>query len=138
MTWLVLEGATEIPVTLLEAADKVDSGVIYRQEIVSLAGNELLEDLRAELAGSTANLCKWFVDEFPRSAEAARAQEGAPSYYPRRSAKDSRLDPNRPLADQFNLFRVVDNERYPAFVEWHGLTVELHVKKSSRSSCEDR
>jgi methionyl-tRNA formyltransferase len=116
----------------------VDSGVIYRQEVVSLAGKDLLGDLRAEVAESTASLCKWFVDEFPRSAEAARVQEGAPSYYPRRSAKDSRLNPKRTLADQCNMLRVVDNERYPAFMEWHGVTVELYVRKGTRPSNEDR
>ncbi len=47
----------------------------------------------------------------------ARPQQGEASYYRRRRAADSQLDPHCSLAEQFNLLRVVDNQRYPAFVQ---------------------
>ena len=51
---------------------------------------------------------------------AAQAQHGEARHYRRRWPADSELDPERSLAEQFNLLRVVDNQRYPAFVHWRG------------------
>ena len=42
-------------------------------------------------------------------------------------AADSQLDPERSLAEQFNLLRVVDNQRYPVIVQWRGRRFVLKV-----------
>jgi methionyl-tRNA formyltransferase len=75
-------------------------------------------------------LCRAFIAGYPETARQSRAQTGEPSYYPRRRPDDSRLDPNKTLAEQFNLLRVVDNERYPAFFEHHGQRYLVKVEKS--------
>jgi len=49
MTWQVLEGKNQIPVTLFEAAEEVDSGPIYKQSMLSFAGTELIDEMRASL-----------------------------------------------------------------------------------------
>ena len=41
---------------------------------------------------------------------------------------DSRLDPDDTIAQQFNLLRVVDNERYPAFFELLGRRYILKIE----------
>lgn len=41
---------------------------------------------------------------------------------------DSQLDPERSLAEQFNLLRVVVNQRYSAFFDWHGRRYVLQVQ----------
>jgi methionyl-tRNA formyltransferase len=38
------------------------------------------------------------------------------------------LDQQRSLAEQFELLRVVDNVRYPAFFHWRGRRYELQVR----------
>lgn len=58
----------------------------------------------------------------------AKPQQGEASYYPRRRPADSQLDPQRTLAEQMNLLRVVDNQRYPALVEVRGRRYELLIQ----------
>ena len=60
---------------------------------------------------------------------AAQPQYGEASHYRRRRAADSPLDPERSLAEQFNLLRVVDNQRaLPAFFHWRGRRYTIHLQ----------
>lgn len=129
LTWQILESKNEIPVTLLEADDAVDSGCIYAQETLRFAGHELVHELRAAQAVATLRLCRHFVENYPAIAASGRAQEGTPSYYPRRRPEDSRLDPDKTLREQFNLLRVADPDRYPAFCEIDGHRFEVRIRR---------
>ncbi|MNX53252.1 UDP-2,4-diacetamido-2,4,6-trideoxy-beta-L-altropyranose hydrolase [compost metagenome] len=129
LTWQVLEGRQEIPVTLFEAMPAVDSGVIYLQGTLRLRGNELVDELREGQARETLRLSLAFLEAYPEVVRRARHQQGEATYYPRRTREDSRLDPHRSLAEQFNLLRVVDNERYPAFFDWEGERYELAIRR---------
>ncbi len=129
MTWQILEGKSEIPITLFEAEAAVDSGPIYLQDTMVFAGDELVEDLRRVQGDMTVDLCERFVAQYPQIVADARPQTGQESVYPRRRPQDSALDPNQTLAEQFNLLRVVDNQRYPAFFEINGRRYELHIKR---------
>jgi UDP-2,4-diacetamido-2,4,6-trideoxy-beta-L-altropyranose hydrolase len=131
-SWLILEGAERIPVTLLEAVDAVDAGPIYLQEWLSLDGTELIDEWRSMLAASTIRLVRAFVTGFPKVLDGARLQSGEPTEYPRRRAADSVLDPGRSLAAQFNQLRIVDNESYPAFFSQGGQEFELKIYKRAR------
>ncbi|MBK1725450.1 formyltransferase family protein [Halorhodospira neutriphila] len=130
LTWQILEGKSRIPVTLLEAAEQVDSGTIYDQRWIAFEGHELIEELRGAQAEATRTLCRAFVDDFPASAAQGHEQSGEESFYPRRRPEDSRLDPQRSLAEQFELLRVVDNERYPVFFDWRGQRYILRITKA--------
>lgn len=130
-TWLILEGHSTIPVTLLEAAERVDSGVVYAQEQITLDGTELINEWRGLLFKATTKLCRDFVEGYPVSASRFAEQNGEPSYYRRRTADDSALDPQSSIADQFELLRVVDNDRYPAFFEWRGKRYFLHIRREA-------
>lgn len=129
LTWQIIEGQNRIPVTLFEAAERVDSGAIYAQRWIEYQGHELIDELRAALAVATLDLCRWFVDSYPVSAEQARPQQGEESFYPRRRPGDSQLDATKPLAEQFDLLRVVDNQRYPAFFECRGHRYRLSITR---------
>ncbi len=120
LTWQILEGASSIPVTLLEAADGVDAGPVYASRQLSFHGGELVNELRSAQAEATLELCREFVADYPSGVAAATAQQGEASYYPRRRPADSRLDPQRSIAEQFNLLRVCDPERYPAYFDYAG------------------
>lgn len=114
-SWLILEGADRIPVTLFEAVDDVDAGPIYLQEWIDLDGTELLDDWHTMLAQATISLARRFVAGYPALLDEAREQVGVPSFYPRRRPCDSELSVDKSLVEQFNLLRIVDNESYPAF-----------------------
>lgn len=131
LSWQVIDGRRRIPVTLFEAVDRVDSGRIYAQRWIEFEGHELVDELRAVQAKATLSLCRWFVERYPESAAQAREQIGVESFYARRGPADSELDPEKSIADQFNLLRVVDNERYPAYFTWHGYQYQLIVSRKS-------
>jgi methionyl-tRNA formyltransferase len=119
-SWQILEGKNRIPVTLFEAAKKVDSGRIYAQEWLEFGGHKLIDELRVAQARATRNLCKGFVSEYPGILAKAREQVGEESFNPRRKRADSWLNTNQSLVCQFTLLRIVDYERYPAFFENEG------------------
>ncbi len=129
LTWQILEGKNSIPVTLFEAAEAVDSGVIYRQVVMECSGDELIDELRVRLSRVSEDLCRWFLDGYPDSAASGRPQVGDSTFYPRRRAKDSRLDPERSLQDQFNLLRTVDPVAYPAWFERNGSRYNIKIEK---------
>ena len=87
--------------TLIEAAERVDSGVIYAQRWLEFQGHELVDALRAAQAAATLDLCRWFVDQYPECLAQARPQVGEEIFYPRRRPADSRLDPDQTIAEQF-------------------------------------
>jgi len=129
LTWQILEGKNRIPVCLLNAVEEVDAGpVIYREEI-EYEGHELLAELQQKLGMMTVALCRRYLSE-PIPPKGQPQAEGA-TFYPRRRPIDSRLDPNRTIVDQFNLLRVVDNKRYPAWFDYQGKRYVIGIEKKS-------
>lgn len=127
MTWQVLEGRSDITVSLFEAAARVDSGDVYDREVIHLDGSELIDELREKEAAAIIALALRFVDSYP--PKDGERQEGKETFYRRRGPEDSELDPNKTLAEQFDLLRVVDNERYPAFFKHRGHTYIVKILK---------
>ena len=128
MTWQILEGATSIPLTLFEAAADLDAGPIHAQEMLQLKGHELAPEWQQLQAMATVRLCANWLSNYPLSAASPQPQIGAESCYGRRRPEDSRMDPARPLQEQFPLLQVVDNEAYPAFFEWKGRRFRIRVE----------
>lgn len=128
LTWQILQGRDTVPITLFEAGAELDSGDIYDRDTLCFSGSELIEEMRAVQARKTIEMVTAFVQRHPRHG--GRPQSGTPSYFPRRTAKDSELDIHRSLHDQFNLLRVVDNRRYPAFFRHRGETYFLQISKA--------
>ena len=112
---MILKGKQSIPVTLLEVVKKADAGPIYTQEWIELKSTDLTDQWRAKLADATLRLVTDFVARFPESLNSAHCQEGEATYYAKRCPKDSELDIDKSLRDQFNLLRIVDNDHYPAY-----------------------
>ena len=113
VSWQILEGKNKIPVTLFEADAEIDAGPIYAKKYIELSGTELIEEIRNKQGKITQDLILEFIDNFPSNR--SEEQKGKESFYRRRGPADSELDPERSLEEQFNLLRICDNERYPAF-----------------------
>jgi UDP-2,4-diacetamido-2,4,6-trideoxy-beta-L-altropyranose hydrolase len=128
LTWQILKGKNTIPFTLIEAEEKVDSGVIYKQRWYKLNGYELLPQLRRLQSKITNELCIWFVNNYPHCLLKARKQLGRSTVFNRRYPHDSKLDINLSIKDQFNLLRVVDNKNYPAYFELDGNIYSIKIK----------
>lgn len=130
LTWQVLEGKNIIPVTLIEATENVDSGDIYAKEFIHLEGHELLDEIKNQQGLKTIKLINDFIENYP--SVKATSQEGESTYYPKRTPKDSKLNINKSIKEQFNLLRVCDNERYPAFFEFKGVNYMIKIYKDER------
>lgn len=130
LTWQVIEGQSRIPVTLLEATQEFDAGKVYKKIYINLRGDELNSELKHLQGIATIDLVLYFIDNFPLSANGT-PQKGDSTFYPRRKAEDSELDINLSIRDQFNLLRVCDNERYPAFFYMNKIKYVLKIEKAS-------
>lgn len=113
LAWQILEGKNKIPISLFEAAPEVDSGNVYLLRYIELNGRELNEEIKSVQVETTISMIKEYLNNYTDMV--GKAQSGKGTLYSKRSLKDSELDINKTIKEQFNLFRVVDNERYPAY-----------------------
>lgn len=134
LNWQILEGRNEIPVTLFEAQESLDSGKIYIQEILKFKGHELLPEMLHTLGETINSALIRFLDEYDKIATSAKEQEGEPTFYEKRLPSHSELSVDKSIAEQFNLLRVVDNERYPAFFHYKGHKYILKIFKAPDES----
>jgi methionyl-tRNA formyltransferase len=123
--WAVVSGAGELVLTLLDARDPVDSGDIWQQRRISLQGGELYDEINAKLFDAEIELMSWAIDYCDSSRP--RPQSGEPTYCRRRTPEDSRIDPQRSIAEQFDLLRVADPHRYPAFFEYRDRSYKILI-----------
>ena len=126
VTWQILEGKSRIPITLFEAAKAVDSGRIYGQDFIELNGSELLPEIKEQQGIKTIDLILKFFKNLPIEG---REQKGQDTFYKRRTPKDSELDVYKNIYDQFDILRISDNERYPAYFLLNGVKYLLKITK---------
>ena len=113
MTYQVLEGKNKIPITLFEADESFDGGNIYLKDFIKLDGTELVDEIREKQAKKSFDL----IDKFLKENEnlIGEAQSGKQTTYRKRMPADNKLDVNKSIIDNFNILRVSDNNRYPAY-----------------------
>ena len=114
MFWQILEGKDVIPFTMFEASEGIDNGPIYMQKFLHLKGDELNVELRKKQANMIIDMCIEFIRNINLYCVPIK-QKGEESFYEKRTEKDSELDINKTIKEQFNLLRIVDNDNYPAF-----------------------
>jgi hypothetical protein len=132
LTWQILEGENRIPVTLIEAEDKVDSGVIYTQDWIEFEGHELIDELREAQARITIKICNHFIENYPDLLTAARAQAGKESFYSRRVPHDSIIDPDKSITALFKNLRVADYEQYPSYFVKYNQMFKICLEKYTK------
>ena len=128
LAWQVLENSHTIPVSLFEAVASVDSGDVYLVDYINLKGHELNDEIKHKQGLLTAKMAQNYIDNFETLI--GISQEGQETFYPRRKKKDNEIDINEPLRDQFNLLRIVDNERYPAHFYKDGVEYIIKIYKA--------
>ena len=127
LTWQILEGKNRIPITLFEANTEIDSGDIYIKDYIEFSGDELINEIRKKQAIKTFELVRIFLRKYNQINP--MKQQGVCTEYKRRYPSSSQLDFNKSLKDQFNLLKVVDNEKYPAFFNHMGSKYVLKIEK---------
>jgi methionyl-tRNA formyltransferase len=130
--WEILGGADRLTVTLLTAEDAVDSGAIWRKLSIPLSGTELYDEINAKLFEAELELMSWALKNF--GCVRPEPQSGEPSYDPKRRPADSEVDPQRPLSEIFDLLRVADPARFPAFFYYRGRGYAIRIEPLERDS----
>lgn len=130
VVWQVMERKSRIPLTMIFAAQEADAGDIVMRDEITLNGTELNTEIRDALGGKIQEMClRCLAAADPPTGT---PQTGEPTWYRRRTTADSAIDPERTIADQFDLLRTVDNDRYPAFFDFRGRRYRLLIEPDER------
>jgi methionyl-tRNA formyltransferase len=127
--WEIIGGAQELTISLIEAEDKVDTGRIWHQITFPIPKHALWDEINERLFNIEIELINLAVQEFgaiiPKPQDIAKV----PTYYQRRSPEASKLDAEGSIASQFDIIRVCDPMRFPAFFELHGHKYKITLEK---------
>jgi methionyl-tRNA formyltransferase len=129
LVWQVLEGKKDLVMTLLEAEDSVDSGDIWKKTHFNIPKDALFDEINTILFNEELGLMDFAVTNFRSIVPTPQPAAGEVTYYGRRSPEDSQIDANKSIAEQFDLLRVCDPLRYPAFFDMHGCRYKLTLEK---------
>lgn len=116
LQWQILEGKNEIVLTLFEVVEALDAGPYYLKGNVKYNGTELLDELRLKMANKINEMCIEFITSY--ESLTPKIQDGVETYYSRRTDFDDEINILKPIVEQFNHFRIADNENHPLYF-WH-------------------
>lgn len=125
--WQVVSGETELTVTLLEATDKVDAGDIWHKLKIHVPPTALYDEINQGIFQTEIDLMDFAVANFT-TIEPKPQDSIEPTYWPKRSPKDSELDTSKSINELFNLIRVCDPNRFPAYFIKDGRKYVLKVE----------
>ena len=132
LQYQVLRKRDKIYISLIRAVKKVDAGPIYLQNLFKLKGTELYGDLRKIQGDQFLKIIKKFLIKYPKIE--ARPQKGKISFNKRRFPKDSILNINKTIKQQFNHIRINDNDRYPSYFYFKGKKYILKIYKENKKN----
>ena len=125
--WQLLEGKSEIKISLIEASSKVDSGDIFLQKKLQFKGTELYDEIREIQAKGTFSIIYKFLENYPNFKQ--KKQVGNETFYPRRTKEDGELDITKTIEENFNLMRVGNNKSWPSFFYYKGNKFIINIFK---------
>jgi methionyl-tRNA formyltransferase len=135
--WELSAGEPQITMSLLEAADQVDTGRIWKKLTVPIPRHALWDEINAALFDAEMALIDFAVAGFGNVRAIEQDPAATPSYFRRRTPEDSRIDPHQSIAQQFDLMRVCDPIRFPAFFELHGHRYKIFLEKMNDPADRD-
>lgn len=126
--WDIINGSSVLTLSLLNAEDGVDTGDIWKKVTIELDGSELYDEINHKLFKEELNLIDWACENIDFEKPVKQSNELS-TYYKKRTPEDSEIDINQPIKTQFNLLRVSDPERYPAYMVINGKKYKFKLEK---------
>lgn len=136
MIWQLLGGATEVTVSLINVAEKIDEGNIRAQRRFAAPAHETLNEINKRLFQCEIELMNEAIADPGALANEVQDSAGA-TYYPKRTPADSELDPELSITEQFERLRLADHERYPCYFYLRGHKYLLKLEKASEQASEN-
>lgn len=130
--WAILEGASELTLSVLNAEDKVDSGDIWAKLKIAIPPHADHAEINAAIFTAELNLMDTAIRLVAEGKHPVPQNPTGASYYSKRTPADSEIDASKTIQEQFDILRVSDPERYPAFFQLHGYKYAITLKKVSR------
>jgi methionyl-tRNA formyltransferase len=127
--WDLAGGATHITLSLLEAEDRVDSGAIWKKVRINIPATALWDEINHLLFSAEIQLLDYALESYGRITPEEQTSDIEPTYFRMRTPKDSRIDAGKTIAEQFDLIRVCDPNRFPAFFEHRGQKYALQLER---------
>ncbi len=120
-------------VSLIEAEDKIDTGAIWKKIPIYIEPHELFNEINNKLFDIELKLMNFAMEKFNTIHPKPQFDKDA-TYYRKRTPEDSRIDPYKSISDQFDLIRISDPDRYPAFMDYNGYRYNIYIEKVNPSN----
>ena len=127
--WEIIGGAEKITLSLIDAVAQVDCGDIYRAVMIDIPKSALWDEINDLLFNAEINMIEFAVENFESLQKCAQSVDVEPTYYHKRQPPDSEIDAYKSIAEQFDLIRVCDPNRFPAIFQLHGECYKLVLEK---------
>ena len=106
----------------------MDSGKIILKKKFTIKPYDLYDEIRKKQSQSNIDIIKDFLKIYPKIK--FKKQIGKPSYFRRRTTKDSELNINKSIKSQFNLMRINDNKEWPSYFYINGKKFIIKIFKN--------
>ena len=126
----VLKNKKKIFLSLIKAEKKVDNGPICIQEKIYFDGTELSNEIKEKQGLAYLRIITNLLKKYPKIK--FRKQTGKGSFNRRRTPKDSKLNINKTIKEQFNHLRINDNKLYPSFFFMKSQKYIIKIFKSNK------
>ena len=126
--WEIINGSTEITLSLLEAEDKVDTGDIWKKTNINIPKTFLFEEINDLIFTTELDLMDFAIENFNTVSPKKQLNIDVNSW-PKRSPKDSEIDSNKSIFEQFDSIRVCDPKRFPAYFYKDGVRFNIFLEK---------
>ncbi len=128
--WEIINGATDITLSLLEAEDKVDTGDIWKKISILIPKTALINEINELIFDAELALMDFAIENY-NTIEPKTQPNFDGEYWPKRSPKDSVIDINQTIFEQFDLIRVCDPKRFPAYFYKDGVKFNITIEKNN-------
>ena len=127
--WDILEGQTHITLSLIEAAEKIDRGRIWSKKRVNIPKHFLWDEINFTLFRAEIEMIEWAIENINKVRPIPQDKDIRATYRRKREAADHEIDVNKTIAEQFDIMRVSDPSRYPAYFAIAGERFKLILEK---------
>lgn len=127
--WELINGADKITISLLDAAKEIDCGDIYKKISIKIPKSALWDEINDLLFTAEIQLIEFAIENFDNLQKYSQNSDIEPTYYPKRTPKDSEIDPDKSISEQFDLIRVCDPDRFPALFHYRGKSYKIILEK---------
>ena len=126
--WDILSGSESITLSLIDAAENIDSGDVWKKITLPVKKHSLWNEINHILFQGELELMTWAIQNHANIVPKIQDVSVTATYWPRRTEQDSRLEIEKSIKEQFDLLRICDPDRYPAYFEIHGRRYKLRLE----------